>query len=57
MRMGINGTGLVAKASVAAIVADAEQAQKDGYSAYWLAEHPTGGFDALTVLILLVFDN
>ena len=53
MRMGINGTGLVAKASVAAIVADAEQAQKDGYSAYWLAEHPTGGFDALTVLALV----
>jgi len=50
MRLGINGTGLVQKASVDAIVEDAERAAADGFSSYWLAEHPTGGFDALTVL-------
>lgn len=50
MRLGINGTGLVQKASVDAIVGDVERAAADGFSSYWLAEHPTGGFDALTVL-------
>jgi 5,10-methylenetetrahydromethanopterin reductase len=50
MRIGINGTGLVQKASVAAIKEDAELARVDGFASYWLAEHPTGGFDALTVL-------
>lgn len=50
MRLGINGTGLVQKASIDAIVNDAERAAADGFSSYWLAEHPTGGFDALTVL-------
>lgn len=50
MRIGINGTGLVQKASVEAIVADARQAREDGFASYWLAEHPTGGLDALTVL-------
>jgi 5,10-methylenetetrahydromethanopterin reductase len=50
MRIGINGTGLVQKASIRAIVADAGRAAEDGFSSYWLAEHPTGGFDALTVL-------
>jgi F420-dependent oxidoreductase-like protein len=53
MRFGINGTGLVAKASVAAVVADAERARAQGFTSYWLAEHPTGGFDALTVLALV----
>lgn len=50
MRMGINGTGLVQQASIEAIVDDAERAAADGFTSYWLAEHPTGGFDALTVL-------
>ena len=50
MELGINGTGLVQKASVQAIVEHARQARDDGFSNYWLAEHPTGGFDALTVL-------
>ncbi len=53
MRIGINGTGLVAKASVDAVSAHAQVAQEDGFSSYWLAEHPTGGFDALTVLALV----
>jgi 5,10-methylenetetrahydromethanopterin reductase len=50
MRFGINGTGLVQRASIDAIVDHATQAAADGFTSYWLAEHPTGGFDALTVL-------
>ena len=50
MKLGINGTGLVQKASVATVVKHAQQAATDGFAHYWLAEHPTGGFDALTVL-------
>lgn len=43
MKIGINGTGLVQKASVAAVQAHALQAESDGFAHYWLAEHPTGG--------------
>ncbi|MDA1074307.1 MAG: TIGR03564 family F420-dependent LLM class oxidoreductase [Proteobacteria bacterium] len=50
MKIGINGTGLVQKGSVAAVVDHASIAAADGFAHYWLAEHPTGGFDALTVL-------
>ncbi|HSG89123.1 MAG TPA: TIGR03564 family F420-dependent LLM class oxidoreductase [Pseudomonadales bacterium] len=50
MRIGINGTGLVQKASIDAITEDARRAAADGFASYWLAEHPTGGLDALTVL-------
>ncbi len=53
MRIGINGTGLVQKASVAAVTEHARQAAQDGFAHYWLAEHPTGGFDAITVLALV----
>lgn len=53
MRFGINGTGLVQKASVDAVVRHAQAAADDGFASYWLAEHPTGGFDALTVLALV----
>ncbi len=41
------------KASIEAIKADAHKAAKDGFKSYWLAEHPTGGFDALTVLAVI----
>lgn len=50
MKIGINGTGLVQQANVGKVVAHASAAEKDGFAHYWLAEHPTGGFDALTVL-------
>jgi len=50
MRIGINGTGLVQSASVTRVIEDAQKAADDGFASYWLAEHPTGGFDALTVL-------
>lgn len=53
MRIGINGTGLVQKASIDAISDDAQRAADDGFASYWLAEHPTGGFDALTVLTVV----
>lgn len=56
MKIGINGTGLVQKASIAAIRDDALAAVNDGFSSYWLAEHPTGGFDALTVLSVIASD-
>src|SRR5262245_20954226 len=53
MRIGINGTGLVQRASIDAIAEHAAQAAADGFSSYWLAEHPTGGLDALTVLTVV----
>ncbi|MFL3653575.1 MAG: hypothetical protein ACJ04P_00745 [Halioglobus sp.] len=40
MKIGINGTGLVLSASIEAITEDARLAFKDGFSSYWLAEHP-----------------
>ena len=53
MRIGINATGLVQKASVEAFIAHATAAQADGFASYWVAEHPTGGLDALTVLAMV----
>src|SRR6056297_1063108 len=53
MRIGINGTGLVQKASVHAVTEHAAEAARAGFASYWLAEHPTGGFDALTVLAIV----
>ena len=53
MKIGINGTGLVQRASIDNIREDARQAADNGFSSYWLAEHPTGGFDALTVLSVI----
>lgn len=50
MRVGWNGTGIVQKASIAAVADDMGNARQSGYASYWLAEHPTGGFDALTAL-------
>ncbi len=53
MRLGINGTGLVQKADIGLVLNHAQQAAADGFRSYWLAEHPTGGFDALTVLAVV----
>ncbi|NJN52750.1 MAG: LLM class flavin-dependent oxidoreductase, partial [Gammaproteobacteria bacterium] len=53
MRMGINGTGLVQRASVDRVADAVAEAASAGFTSYWLAEHPTGGFDALTVLALV----
>ena len=53
MQIGLSGTALVAKASVEAVQAHAAAAADDGFGSYSIAEHPTGGFDALTVLALV----
>ena len=53
MRIGLNATTLVAKASVEAFVEHARTAAADGFDSYWVAEHPTGGLDALTVLTVV----
>lgn len=50
MKIGLNGTGLVQRADVSRICDHAAAAANDGFTSYWLAEHPTGGLDALTVL-------
>lgn len=50
MRIGFNGTGSVAHADIGRIAQDAAMAKEAGMSSYWLADHPTGGFDALTAL-------
>ena len=53
MKIGINGSGMVQKASVEAIADHAATAAAQGFAHYWLAEHPTGGLDALTTLALV----
>ncbi len=53
MRIGLNATALVAKASVEAFVEHARTAEADGFDSYWVAEHPSGGLDALTVLTVV----
>ena len=53
MRIGINGSGLVASASIDKILASARQTAEDGLSSFWLPEHPTGGLDALSVLTIV----
>ncbi|MFK7915709.1 MAG: TIGR03564 family F420-dependent LLM class oxidoreductase [Pseudomonadales bacterium] len=50
MNIGWNGTGIVQSASIARVAEDIAQAAERGFSSYWLADHPTGGFDALTAL-------
>ena len=46
MKIGWNGTGVVGHASIAAVKKDLHRAADSGYQSYWLADHPTGGFDA-----------
>lgn len=47
MRIGINGSGLLANPTLGALTADIAAAEADGFGSYWLAQ--TGGVDALTV--------
>lgn len=47
MRIGINGSGLLARPELTALVADIEAAEQGGLASYWLAQ--TGLIDALTV--------
>ncbi len=48
MRIGINGSGLLARPDLGALTADIGKAEQAGLSHYWLAQ--TGLVDALTVL-------
>lgn len=50
MRIGINGSGLLSRPDLAAITADVEAAERDGFASYWLAQ--TGLLDATTALAL-----
>ncbi|MFT4676502.1 MAG: 5,10-methylenetetrahydromethanopterin reductase [Patiriisocius sp.] len=52
MRIGWNGTGIVGHASLESVTKDMQRAQANGFASYWLADHPTGGFDALTALAI-----
>ncbi len=47
MKIGINGSGLLARPNLDTIVADIERAESSGLGGYWLAQ--TGLIDALTV--------
>ena len=47
MDIGINGSGLLANASLGALTDDIASAEEDNFASYWLAQ--TGGVDALTV--------
>jgi F420-dependent oxidoreductase-like protein len=47
MKIGINGSGLLAKPALGTLTADITAAETDGLESYWLAQ--TGGIDALTV--------
>ena len=53
MKMGINGSGLVLRGSIEVIAEHAQTAAQDGFSSYWLAEHPTGALDAMMVLAVV----
>ncbi|MEM7099234.1 MAG: TIGR03564 family F420-dependent LLM class oxidoreductase [Pseudomonadota bacterium] len=50
MQIGWNGTGIVGRASIETVAGDLRDAKANGYKSYWLADHPSGGFDALTAL-------
>lgn len=52
MKIGWNGTGVVGQASLQTVEKDMLRAEAAGYRSYWLADHPTGGFDALTALAI-----
>jgi F420-dependent oxidoreductase-like protein len=53
MRIGINATTQLGRSDIAGFTAHALAAEADGFSSYWLAEHPVGGFDALTALAVI----
>jgi 5,10-methylenetetrahydromethanopterin reductase len=53
MRIGINATTQLGRSDVAGFTEHALAAQEAGFSSYWLAEHPVGGFDALTAIAVI----
>ena len=52
MRIGLSGTGLIRHASIERITTYLQQAADEGFTSYWIADPPSGGFDALTVLAI-----
>jgi F420-dependent oxidoreductase-like protein len=50
VRIGINGSGLLARPSIEAIVAHAREVAEQGFHSYWLAQG--GPVDALTLIAL-----
>ena len=50
MRIGINGSGLLARPSIKAVVEHAKQAAEEGFHSYWLAQG--GALEALTLISL-----
>lgn len=53
MKIGLNATTLLGRASVADMAAHAAAAESEGFAGWWLAELPTGAFDALTALAVI----
>ncbi|MEP4650734.1 MAG: LLM class flavin-dependent oxidoreductase, partial [Ilumatobacter sp.] len=53
MRIGINATAQLGRADIDGFVEHARTAETDGFTSYWMAEHPVGGFDALTMLTVI----
>lgn len=53
MKIGLNATTLIGRASIPDFVQHALDAERAGFSSYWLAELPTGGVDCLTVLAVV----
>jgi len=53
MRIGINATTQLGRLDVAGFAEHALAAESEGFSSYWLAEHPVGGFDALTAIAVI----
>jgi 5,10-methylenetetrahydromethanopterin reductase len=53
MRIGINATTQLGRSDIAGFTQHALAAEADGFSSYWLAEHPVGGFDALTAIAVI----
>jgi 5,10-methylenetetrahydromethanopterin reductase len=52
VRIGINGNRLVGSGDLSLVVEHIRGAAEDGFPSYWLAQHPAGGLDALTTLLL-----
>jgi F420-dependent oxidoreductase-like protein len=50
VRIGINGSGLLGRSPIEAIVEHARQAAQDGFASYWIAQG--GPVDALTLIAL-----
>jgi alkanesulfonate monooxygenase SsuD/methylene tetrahydromethanopterin reductase-like flavin-dependent oxidoreductase (luciferase family) len=51
MRIGINANHTTRAIQRRRVHEHALAAQEAGFSSYWLAEHPVGGFDAPTAIV------